>query len=531
MMSGCHKLTLRGVLLTVLVVGVLCWLAPSFIDRGVDLSFELTASNRIPVRVFYTQEGPYTEREVERKSASVGTSRLQFFLPVETLRRCRIDFGSQVGAFSVSRVEVDGKEHAICRWTGAEASVGFSEWTADAEGCARGCSSGKGAFAYVMLDTDAVEARTRVDWASVALIVAACLFLWRKLRHGISSFNNPVDPNGRVFAYDILRVVALVLVIVSHVVMYDQTPGWCKTVGVCGLSTYLILSGAGLALGKGNSNALDFLKRRASAILPIYWTCYLLAAVLVLLITGQVKWGSDSFMWLQTICGFDGFLRSRFPDNYYLIGEWYIGCALLLYVVAYFVLKACRRFPVSSFVVTIILSVGGCWSTAALSSTCFLWHANPWWNPVVRLPEFTFGVLFSLFIVTDRKRLLWAAGCAAPIGLYCFAFRYKLLFEPSYWNMAGCVASFTIVCACTCFFRFGDGFRSAVGFLSKYSFGAYLFHHRLIWWIIDASPYKTNFSRDAYVILVVMATLVFSYLLSWLIARPAAAVRKMVFGK
>ena len=530
-MSDCHNLTLRGALSTVLAVGLLCWLAPSSIDRGVDLSFELTASNRIPVRVFYTQAGPYSEREVERKSARAGTNRLQFFLPVETLRRCRIDFGSQFGAFSVSRVQIDGKDHATYAWTGNEATVGFSEWTADAEGRAQGRPSGKGAYAYVMLATGEVAARTRVDWAAVVLILAACLFLWRKLLLGISPFASPVDPHGRVFAYDILRVTALVLVVVSHVVMYDRTPGWCETIGICGLSTYIILSGAGLALGKGNSGALDFLRRRMSAILPTYWTCYLLAGVLVLLISGQVKWGGDCLMWLQTICGFDGFLRSRYPANYCLIGEWYIGCALLLYVMAYFVLKVCRRFPVSFFVVTVLLSVGGYWSTDALSRVCLLWHENPWWNPVVRLPEFTFGALFSLFIVSDRKRLLWAAGCAIPVCLCCFAFCNKLMFKPSYWNMAGCIASFAIVCACTSFFRFGDGFRSAVGFLSKYSFGAYLFHHRLIWWIVDACPYETHFSRDAYVVLVVMATLVFGYLLSWLVARPVAAIKKMVFGK
>lgn len=531
MMSDCHKSILRWVLSTVLAIGLLGWLAPSLTDRGVDLSFELTASNRVPVRVFYAQAGAYSEHEVERKSASPGTTRLHFFLPVETLRRCRIDFGSRVGAFSVSRVQVDGKNHATCSWAGDAATVGFAEWTVDADGCATGRPSGNGAFAYVMLTMGEVTARTRVDWAAVILIFAACLFLWWKLMHGISSFASPIDSSGRVLAYDILRVIALVLVIVSHVVMHDRSPGWCETVGLFGLSFYLILSGAGLALGNGNSGVLDFLKRRMSAILPTYWTSYLLAGVLVLLISGQVKWGSDCFMWLQTICGFDGFLRSRYQANYYLIGEWYIGCALLLYAMAYFVLRACRRHPVSFFVVTVLLSVVGYWTTNALSRACLLWHSNPWWNAVVRLPEFTFGVLFSLYIVSDRKRLLWAAGCAVPICLCCFAFRYKLLFEPSYWNMVGCIASFAIVCACTCFFRFGDGFRSAVGFLSKYSFGAYLFHHRLIWWIIDDSPYKTSFSRDAYVVLVVMATLVLGYLLSWLIARPAAAVRKMVFGK
>ena len=531
MMSVCHKLTLRGVLSTALAVGVLCWLAPSLTDRGVDLSFELTASNRIPVRVLYTQTGPYSGREIVTKSASAGTTRLHFFLPVETLHKCRIDFGSQVGVFSVSRVQVDGMTHAICRWTGDEATVGFSEWTADAEGRVTGKPSGKGAFAYVVLAAGEVAARTRIDWAAVALILSACLFLWRKLMHGISSFASPVDSDGRVFAYDILRVIALVLVIVSHVVMQDRTPGWFDAVGLYGLSIYIILSGAGLALGRGNSGALDFLRRRMSAILPTYWTCYLLAGVLVLIISGQVKWGGDYFMWLQTICGFDGFLRSRYPANYYLIGEWYIGCALLLYVMAYFVLKACRRFPVSFFVVAVLLSVGGYWSTPALSRACLLWHSNPWWNPVVRLPEFTFGALFSLFIVSDRKRLLWVAGCAAPVFLYCFAFRDELLFSQSYWNMAGCAASFATVCACTCFFRFGDGFRSAVGFLSKYSFGTYLFHHRLIWWIIDACPYKAHFSRDAYVVLVVMATLVLGYLLSWLIARPAALVKAFVFER
>lgn len=510
--------------------GLQFFFLPSWCKPGVDVSFDLDIAKKTYVRVFYVEKGAFTEAQVVSLPVHAGSNQVRCAVPVAKLTRLRVDFGSKPGKFTISPIELSGETTITHRWTDSERRNGISTWAVGADGRATGVSDHRNPFVMADLSKNPVPGRMRVHWPSVALSLILCAVFFVKPLRSIGPYVSPVGSDGRVFVYDILRVIAFFSIVISHVVAHDATPGWIQTSG-CGVSWFIILSGASLGLQHKEASWWGFVRKRFASILPPFWVAYVLMVVLIFLVRKQVFIGNDPFKWAITVCGVDGFLAKRYPGNYYLIGEWFVGFILGLYVLAPYVLRGCRKMPIIAFLLCCLASV--IWWRYNLFLSCHFpfCHSGAFWNPVVRLPEFAFGAVLSLYVIQSRRMLI-GGGLVAAAVLAVTALGLKHFFGfGSYTFLPGYAALFVVICAVSAFVRFGDAFRGIINFLARHAFFAFLVHHQIILWVLAVSPRKGFVSRDAYVVIVVLTTIVLSFVLAWLCARPVAAVRALVFER
>ena len=103
-------------------------------------------------------------------------------------------------------------------------------------------------------------------------------------------------------------------------------------VGSIGVSMFFILSGASLTLSTQNNYSLaSFYKKRFLAIFPVFWSTYILVVFADAIFSQSPRFvGRNPLSFLLTITGLDGFLLYLGP-NYYVIGEWFLGCIIILY--------------------------------------------------------------------------------------------------------------------------------------------------------------------------------------------------------
>lgn len=153
----------------------------------------------------------------------------------------------------------------------------------------------------------------------------------------------------RLFYLDFIRALSVLFIIVFHfncsigshgvyndvynvpIIFYDYKNG---NLGQIGVSLFFIISGAGLMLSNQHKfNIKEYIKKRFFAIFPLFYfayfcvTCYYFMRYASLNPFGV---GRRKISFVLTILGMDGYLSPIIP-NYYIIGEWFLGCIILLY--------------------------------------------------------------------------------------------------------------------------------------------------------------------------------------------------------
>lgn len=89
----------------------------------------------------------------------------------------------------------------------------------------------------------------------------------------------------------------------------------------------------------------------------------------------------------------DGYFR-YLGDNFYLIGEWFLGCIIIFYLL-FPILRICvNKFPVPVVVTAVILYV--------LTAVFNPFKVGMSYNIIIRLCDFLFGMLWAKYM-RDRK--------------------------------------------------------------------------------------------------------------------------------
>ena len=291
---------------------------------------------------------------------------------------------------------------------------------------------------------------------------------------------------------------------------------------------FIILSGASLALspiGTGWKEYLRFEIKRLSSILPFYWVAYFSVGIFLFLFFGRFAMHDDIPKILLTLFGIDGYMGTQ-TKTYYLIGEWFTGFILIMYLFAPFVymsLKKTKGLILPLYFVICILSLH---YSPALSKTLFFWNKFPHYNVLSRIMEFALGMTFSLFFL-KRKRLhaLLSIVGIVYISIYCLAGKNMLDF--SALAFLSLFFLFVIATFGLNLIPFADSQCKCIAFLSKYSFMAFLFHHQVLWVMKDKMTMKCS---PMYTTYQVLAACFVSYILAYFFYRPASALKAAVFG-
>ncbi|MBL5884913.1 acyltransferase [Lelliottia amnigena] len=228
--------------------------------------------------------------------------------------------------------------------------------------------------------------------------------------------------------FDFLRLTAVLLVITSHYAyMFDTSPlitfpreYLTGGIGRLGVSLFFMISGALAYVSLTRYTAREYYVKRACSVLIPYNIVYFTAG-LTLLALGLyfgypknpleqlIKGERSVISFLPSVTGVDHYLHGVWGvETAYLTGEWFIGCIILLYIIAPLIFRILQGAPVMTMAATVVISVL-CYNDT---------QVNPYWSAHVRMSDFTFGMFFMHFLHWFRKWriLLAAAGCAVILA-------------------------------------------------------------------------------------------------------------------
>ncbi len=275
---------------------------------------------------------------------------------------------------------------------------------------------------------------------------------------------------------DLIRLLPILVIVTYHYGVETATAGLYAS-GILTSPAYgdlvrlsvflmILLSGAGLGAkyAARPCRPAEYIRSRAAAIYPVFWLCFF-----PLFLYSDVWHRNNAAvpLWklVFSVVGLDGYLQP-YTSTFYKVGEWYLGCQVLLYCLFPLTLWAARTSKRRMVLGTV----------AAL-----LWAAGPWlcpagvdWFHTVwgEWPVFVLGMLFGTLL--GRRRAVIAAGVCLAGGVLCAAAGL-----PSYHSL-----SLLAGAAFWALFWLGQAAAPAVtkvvGTLAKECYGVFLIHHVFI---------------------------------------------------
>ena len=229
----------------------------------------------------------------------------------------------------------------------------------------------------------------------------------------------------RLFYLDVIRAVCALMIIVYHFPLAISQPvdyfhSFANgSFGMNAVYSFLMVSGAALMhryREDDSFSVLKFYKKRFFSIYPLFWITYILAFFWVFWQLGEIYRVVPTCAIFWSVIGMDGWLANLTP-TFYMVGEWFLGSIIMLYLAFPLLRAVYRRYPAASLL-----------AAFAAAMVLFAWHPFPIeikQNPIVDAFYFLLGAGLEdgRRYIQARKpqigRVLWAAS-AAGMAVWIF---------------------------------------------------------------------------------------------------------------
>ncbi len=236
--------------------------------------------------------------------------------------------------------------------------------------------------------------------------------------------------------------------------------------GGIGVSLFFMLSGARLMYTY--KDAKTFFIHRFKNIYPMFWIAHAVATGFDFL---YYKGMSTEKPWLRifSVLGMDGYLCSLgfIPFHYYKLGEWFLGCIILIYLLFPLLHAAAERHMIATAVCAGAIYIA---FKGKVSDQSFF----------LRIPEILFGMAFVKYDFNE-KPLPLLAGCA---GVFALAY----LFRNQIYGLTLCIAFCVFLFALMVWIARSiqsDSVKSFMAVGAKLTYPVFLVHHWLISHLMD----------------------------------------------
>ncbi|MEG1945689.1 MAG: acyltransferase [Lachnospiraceae bacterium] len=320
----------------------------------------------------------------------------------------------------------------------------------------------------------------------------------------------------RIFYLDFIRAIAVILILLTHynaIFLYlnpQQLDKVVVTYKVCnlyigdfGVALFFIISGAALMyVYESKLELVKFYKKRFISLYPMFWIAWICAFTVRFLLGERMNASIPKVNFLYTILGFDSYVAGIKP-TFYIVGEWFLGCIILIYLVFPLLRWGINKRPVWTCGLLILLYlVGVFYYPTSLVKAELLF---------VRLPEFAFGMLFIKYF----KKVKWSVAVISfviLIGNTLFAPPWNTNIQTTYVGICAFLVLVFIsnYAKCTVLEKF-------VQFISKYSYAIFLIHHVLFYRITSYFDLYHITVMQSYLIFTVSVSLIMilSVILNW----------------
>ncbi|MDI9241631.1 acyltransferase family protein [Fusibacillus kribbianus] len=339
----------------------------------------------------------------------------------------------------------------------------------------------------------------------------------------------------RLFYLDFVRTIATISILLTHYnarfleyYMHPAMPDRAIItlfpfniyIGAFGVALFFIISGAALMYTYQSQCSLkDFYSKRFLSIYPMFWIGYILVFLYYFYASKHLPYLSvPKPYFLVTLLGMDGYLSGILP-SYYLIGEWFLGCIILIYLMFPLLRKLALSHPY-------LLCIGA----LLLYLPFTFWIQVPNFLSskllMVRLPEIIFGMIFVLKIKRVR---FWMVIPSVLILIVNTIF--KPTFPESFQTTYIGISCFLILTYVSAWFD-RPFFRSVCSIISKYSYAIFLTHHVIIDELANRFPMTELVRSERYMLffLCCFITAIASWILYHLNRKLLIAIRKIRSG-
>lgn len=310
----------------------------------------------------------------------------------------------------------------------------------------------------------------------------------------------------RLFYLDFIRAIAVILILMTHynaLFLYMNPQPLDKVVityricnlyiGDFGISLFFIISGASLMyVYEKQCRLIDFYKKRFWSIYPMFWILYLIAFCVQKIVYQADYSGIPKYNFIWTILGFDGYVTSVLP-TFFIIGEWFLGTIILVYVVFPFLRWGVNKQPFVFGLALIVIYL--------LAIYCYCTNFSKEALIGVRLPEVYFGMLYSKYI----KKTNWKVAAICFIILVGNALLSPAFNSNIQTTYVG-ISAFLFLTYIAKFIQF-NWLSRICAFLTKYSYVIFLIHHYIIYKVtehIDFYQITTEESMGIFLICVII---------------------------
>lgn len=283
-----------------------------------------------------------------------------------------------------------------------------------------------------------------------------------------------IKESNRVPGIDFARVICAIGIICYHFAGRTDSAirYWSSTAneswGGMLVHAFFAMSGAVLFLNYPTvDNCQTFYYKRWKAIFPSFYLCYVYFFIMILLDNIDAFSNRNPALILYSLLGMDGYFYYMKP-NFYIVGEWFLGAIILLYILYPFISKVKSKLP---WLLPIVLLL----ALVFVDFTDFF-QISINRNLITCLLSFYLGILAAQYRQYTFNNTIW--------GIVAIALSVLLYFLPiPFIKTIAPVQGVLFFISCTfigeCITKFGV-IKRFIQSVSAVSFEIFLFQNRII---------------------------------------------------
>lgn len=323
----------------------------------------------------------------------------------------------------------------------------------------------------------------------------------------------------RYFEYDLIRAAAMLLIVFYHMNMEWSTRslggifaiskiGASGYLGWIGVSLFILISGAAQCISYEKCpNLKIYYKKRWLGIFPTFYLAYFLC-FLVGRLAATERLLTPSFIY--TLIGMDGYLTIFGVETQYLVGEWFLGMILILYLLFPLFYRLVERYPVKLLVFISLYYI--------IMLQIYPEKARIEKDALLNAPVFIAGI----YLYRYGKQISLRAGAASlAIFLLMIQFSYPDFLTPYLFLTEG-LALYVFLMSVGGFLSerkeaVAVWFRKVISVIAQYAYEIFLVHHVLISVSLNAYPVGADLGSRGYLLWAVRILLIIGGA-AWLIS-------------
>lgn len=322
----------------------------------------------------------------------------------------------------------------------------------------------------------------------------------------IKNGQNKVQKRARLFYLDFIRALSLILIIIYHFdchlgfhnikvkhYLFPIVPYYMYA--DIGVSFFIIISGAALMYTyQDDLKIKDYSIRRFKSVFPTFYVGYFFVFLYTFYINGSIiplpKW-----RFLLTIIGMDGYLH-LVVSGFYLVGEWFLGFIIILYILFPLLRKLLIRKPIVLMVIAAVLYI------ISVIGNGLGWNKSGIVDPLTRLPEFLFGMYFVYYIKKISPKQAVIALLASLALVYFTNRKYEILQT----TLVGICLFLVFVFVSN--YIHDNRIKNIVSFFSKYSWAGIIVNQQVMIYLMNHFSNRQLSMTDEYLLFILVFTVI-----------------------